>query len=812
VSHELHYTSVPRGLQPGSRGFCTVAHTQGLAAPLMQKLEGLSGYRPLFPPLDERAHLNPVAWSHLHVNVMGTTYSVLSRVCPAGLDYSERTNKFAHHVALDPSETAAGGPAWMMQQPGFIDTAWQGEPRLLARGRTPPRGDVKHGVARTWQQLAGDAGWAGVLAEATLADPNRPIYIVTDLGVDVLSLFAEALALLPPEKRWSVTFSTYFATVPAGQPCLWRWVQKDSPEAKAAARQSNAMEIDLTTPLGQAQGGALVECARTGQAPPRVASPSSTPSTHQRPGPRSTITPPRADYASEPSGRSSSTRAEEIPTAAIVPEARMGLDPWEKKHKRPKEPLAEPAPAASWPTFVGAFIGLLIVAGGAYVVYLIMTADKATTPDDILKMVSTTPRETKPTVIAKATEPVKPPVKVVEEPVVKIEEPKPPMPVAKVEEPIKPVKVEPTRPLRPRDTHVKEHFRLPSRIITDPYKEHLKDVGQVVELKLIGLDEVANKIEKSQKRLNQQFQDSTKTLKITVEGGGTDPSILATFQMQKDGTLSFVWGFKANSGVEGQRASDLVRDCVLEVKNTEGEVTYYSFRRTETLDKAVLFDPPNVSLEKYQYDVSKPLEYPIVSKPIALPNPPLRPLILEFDSQRRPVVKAGNNDIRIQKCQSEGDGFEILPETKENNHLAEAGQAANYFYEKFFIIGELAGSPPAFRGQVLILAKPQIETKDALDKKRDMLFREKQAEEGKLAAKLKDVKKPEDLKNIRAAHDAVIRGYNQQIEAVDRDWAKWKQDNEQLKRRVKPIVAFPNGVVWMRVGDLRVDIYRIMDK
>jgi hypothetical protein len=90
MSHELFYTSALKGLQPGSRGFCTVAATRGIPATLLEKLESLSGYRPLFPPHDAKAALNPVVHAHLRINVASKTYSVLSRICAAGLDYTDR--------------------------------------------------------------------------------------------------------------------------------------------------------------------------------------------------------------------------------------------------------------------------------------------------------------------------------------------------------------------------------------------------------------------------------------------------------------------------------------------------------------------------------------------------------------------------------------------------------------------------------------------------------------------------------------------------------------------------------------------------
>ena len=57
MSQELHYTSVPRGLLPGTRGFCTVASTPNMSGPLRERLEGLSGYQQVFPPHDPKAAL-----------------------------------------------------------------------------------------------------------------------------------------------------------------------------------------------------------------------------------------------------------------------------------------------------------------------------------------------------------------------------------------------------------------------------------------------------------------------------------------------------------------------------------------------------------------------------------------------------------------------------------------------------------------------------------------------------------------------------------------------------------------------------------
>jgi len=267
MSQELHYTSVPRGLQPGSRGFCVVAATPNLSAPLRERLEGLSGYQQVFPPHDSRAGLNPVVFAHHRLNLGGRPQSVLSRVAFAGLDYTDRSNKYAHHVVIEPPERPAGGPAWLLSRPGFMEPSWSGEPRVLPAGRAVPRGDVAPAVAAAWRSATGDAGWAGALAEAFLNDPSRPAYLIYEPGFDPLPLFAEALALLPSARRWDVDFNTYFTVAPQGLTCAWRGVLAGTPAAALALKTPGALVLDLTRPMGSPGGGPLIHQARTGERP-----------------------------------------------------------------------------------------------------------------------------------------------------------------------------------------------------------------------------------------------------------------------------------------------------------------------------------------------------------------------------------------------------------------------------------------------------------------------------------------------------------------------------------------------------------------
>ena len=262
MSQELIYTSAPRGLKPGSQGFCTVVSTQGISASLVQRLEALSGYRHVFPPQDPNARLNPVLFSHLIFSLAGRRCHVLSRVCDAGLDHTQRTNKFAHHVVLDPRELVPGGPAWLACRARVhaIDLGWRAQG--LAGRPSATAANSPAAICRAWQQITGDAGWGGALAETASPGASRLAVIIFRPGIDPLPLLAESLALLSPESRWNVSFCTYFNKLPPGLECQWRCVLEGSPEAIANQRLPGALVIDL----GKPTGAAAAECDGRGGA------------------------------------------------------------------------------------------------------------------------------------------------------------------------------------------------------------------------------------------------------------------------------------------------------------------------------------------------------------------------------------------------------------------------------------------------------------------------------------------------------------------------------------------------------------------
>lgn len=270
---ELVYTSVPAGLKRGTYGFCTVACTQNIPAIIASTLENLSGYRHLFPAGSPQ---NPVIYSHLTLSLGGLPAHLLSRIADAGLDYTQRTNKLAHHVVLQDSidEPPAAGPAALFSKPGMFLTQWNQEPAYIPHEKQIPHFDESPGICRNWGSAAGDPGWGGVLAGSLIL--KRPVCVIYKPGTDLFPLFRESVALLPHHLRWDATFTTFFTKLPPGTKCLWKGIIAGSTEEAQSRAIPNAIFINLTTPLkagdiekwsaADSEVARLIETARTGTA------------------------------------------------------------------------------------------------------------------------------------------------------------------------------------------------------------------------------------------------------------------------------------------------------------------------------------------------------------------------------------------------------------------------------------------------------------------------------------------------------------------------------------------------------------------
>ena len=272
MAYELIYTSAPSGLAQGSSGFCVVACTKGMNLRLTRQLEAMSAYKPLYPHYADNAWDNPVSHSHCTFDGNGTRQHILSRICFNGVDYTGRSNKLASHLVLSTQEaaTAAAGPASLFLQDGlFKDASWEINVEHFVQQLTIPKTQVSSVKCSTWEELTGDAGWGGFLAQSYLENPNKRVYISYQPSQQdkIIHLINEALNLLPEDKRWEVSFNTYFVTLPAGVNCLWRACPADS-EAMISARRSPLNIVsELNAPGKLTAEGALIDAARTGILP-----------------------------------------------------------------------------------------------------------------------------------------------------------------------------------------------------------------------------------------------------------------------------------------------------------------------------------------------------------------------------------------------------------------------------------------------------------------------------------------------------------------------------------------------------------------
>ncbi|HMO15186.1 MAG TPA: hypothetical protein PKD64_09230 [Pirellulaceae bacterium] len=265
---ELLYTSHKgEGLRPGSGGgYCTVVCTHGMPSNIVRILEQLSGYRHPFDIHDRRSLQNPILYRSISMPIGGVNYAILSRVADVRNEHSGRSNKLAHHVILSESEFVEAGPAAILSMNGFCVTDWDGVVREVLPRRSSELANVGRGESsfRLWALLAGDSGWAGTVAEElvrTQATGNS-VRVIFPLGTDCLGLCTEVYEMIPPAKRWQITFSTYGTD--SNSPCHLNFILDGTREATIARKDKRKLVIDLTDNIGEPKDTDFVRAARSG--------------------------------------------------------------------------------------------------------------------------------------------------------------------------------------------------------------------------------------------------------------------------------------------------------------------------------------------------------------------------------------------------------------------------------------------------------------------------------------------------------------------------------------------------------------------
>ncbi|MDR2757559.1 MAG: hypothetical protein LBC20_17865, partial [Planctomycetaceae bacterium] len=256
-------TSSPKCLD-GNSGFGIVAQTSGMAPNVARDVSMLSGYTHQFAAGDNR---NPVTFLHVLRRTGGIDRHIISRVADCGNDYSGRTNRIAHHWIIEESDVLriSCGPTAILSLPELFRTQWNEKPQELPRDRKLPNPVVSAQKCMVWEHILGDAGWGGVVAER--AEKGDPVSLIFEPGMNILPLLAESFALLPPNIRWKLTFSTFFMKSqepPGANKVQIKCILAGSDEVAFARLSPNTLVLDLRLRPTTLPVGKYVEVARTG--------------------------------------------------------------------------------------------------------------------------------------------------------------------------------------------------------------------------------------------------------------------------------------------------------------------------------------------------------------------------------------------------------------------------------------------------------------------------------------------------------------------------------------------------------------------
>ena len=269
MAQQLIFTSVPRGYQPGASGYCTAARSEQMRAGLVQRLEQMSVYshRTVSP--------NPTILAYRLVDLGGVKYRVLSRIRDAGLDFTQRSNFIAHHLAFEPGESVGGAsPAEILLFWDGWKDQWEGNPSALQ----DEKGDVIGSPVRKlfppckhWEDLTGDSGWGAFPWNHS----GSCCWVHEKLDeFELLHLMGETLRLKSSGKidaLWETSFTTYLGTIVEASKYHWSaWNALDPiPTGKELGKNLIRVESLNGDPIGSKE---LIEIARRGYTSNGIAS------------------------------------------------------------------------------------------------------------------------------------------------------------------------------------------------------------------------------------------------------------------------------------------------------------------------------------------------------------------------------------------------------------------------------------------------------------------------------------------------------------------------------------------------------------
>ncbi len=210
MPEQLIFTSKPTGIQPGRSGFQVVAQHNSINHRLVAALEKESIYE-----FADSSHSLPTICKFQKFEFGDERYAVLTRMQAYGVDFTGRPNHIAHHVIFSEKEIPPCPPAAVFALWKGWRQKWETKARYLGgwdrvnyENETEPFHFTKFALpAKTWKAHVGDEGAAAI---PVLNDCEHLLFPFPEGKEDSLIwLFLESQSLLPVEKTWDITFTSY---------------------------------------------------------------------------------------------------------------------------------------------------------------------------------------------------------------------------------------------------------------------------------------------------------------------------------------------------------------------------------------------------------------------------------------------------------------------------------------------------------------------------------------------------------------------------------------------------------------------------
>lgn len=211
MAQQLVITSLEKTLSGGS-GYGLAGASPGIPEPVRKKVLSLAGFGFV------RCTPSPVNWVNLKIETLTGSISLIGRISEAPNDYSGRDNFIAHLLLIQPGELASFHPGQILEKFPWI-TSWNGPARSLDAPKLPIGLPSYPITPSTWEEITGDRGFAGYPWDCQELG-TRFLFSHDKLDPNKLSgLLIESLSMAPPQRAWSLTFSTHAEDFPEAHKC-----------------------------------------------------------------------------------------------------------------------------------------------------------------------------------------------------------------------------------------------------------------------------------------------------------------------------------------------------------------------------------------------------------------------------------------------------------------------------------------------------------------------------------------------------------------------------------------------------------------